>query len=136
MNRVLVRYGSMASIGSYKTEETTWRKGDKCVVRSERGTELGEIVVPAEELPKDEERTTVGSVLRRARKEDMDQVKRIEEEIAPQEENFCRSTIKDHKLPMRLVSVEHLLGGEKIIFYFISEGRVDFRQLVKDLATK
>jgi cell fate regulator YaaT (PSP1 superfamily) len=52
----------------------------------------------------------------------------------PKEFDFCKKKIQERNLPMKLASVEHLLGGSKIIFYFLAEGRVDFRELVKDLA--
>jgi len=52
----------------------------------------------------------------------------------PKEFDFCKKKIVERKLPMKLASVEHLLGGSKVIFYFLAEGRVDFRELVKDLA--
>ena len=52
----------------------------------------------------------------------------------PKEFEFCKKKIQERNLPMKLASVEHLLGGSKIIFYFLAEGRVDFRELVKDLA--
>jgi cell fate regulator YaaT (PSP1 superfamily) len=54
--------------------------------------------------------------------------------MSPVEFKFCQKKIKEHKLLMKLASVEHLFGTKKIIFYFLANGRVDFRELVKDLA--
>ena len=75
-----------------------------------------------------------GEVLRALEPQEEQELLRIREETAPKEMTFCRERVKALNLPMKLVDSEHLLGGEKIIFYFVADGRVDFRQLVKDIA--
>ncbi|MFH1732031.1 MAG: regulatory iron-sulfur-containing complex subunit RicT [Planctomycetota bacterium] len=133
----LARYGSMRTIGTFSTTIKNLRFGDKCILRSSRGTEWGEIT--SEPRRSDETASPVrpeGTILRRCAPKDFEHQNRLEEEEQPKELNFCAATIHERTLPMRLVSVEHLFGGEKIIFYFLADGRVDFRQLVKDLAAE
>jgi len=132
-NHVIARYGAMRHIGVFRTD-LPLRRGEPCILRTPRGVELGETVDKAYEPEEAEENSTVGQVLRRATERDLQRVQEIEEQIASQEYNFCARKIAEHELPMKLVSVEHLFGGDKIIFYFLAEGRVDFRALVKDLA--
>jgi len=129
---VTVRYGSMGLLGKFKSE-TALRRGDKVVLRTERGSEDGEIVHPAEALA-DAPAPADGEVVRALSADDEKELRRIRDEAIPKELAFCRDRIKALELPMKLVDAEHLLGGEKIIFYFLADGRVDFRQLVKDIA--
>lgn len=76
----------------------------------------------------------LGEVLRKATLDDREKQKKIIDEMIPVEFKFCQKKIREHKLLMKLASVEHLFGTKKIIFYFLASGRVDFRELVKDLA--
>jgi cell fate regulator YaaT (PSP1 superfamily) len=130
---VIARYGAMRSIGVFRSD-LALRRGEQCILRTARGVELGETVDKAYDPAPEEQNSSVGQVLRRATERDLTRMQEIEEQIAPQEYNFCARKISEHELPMKLVSVEHLFGGDKIIFYFLAEGRVDFRALVKDLA--
>jgi cell fate regulator YaaT (PSP1 superfamily) len=67
---------------------------------------------------------------------DFERLRETEEQIEPKERRFCEQRIRERGIPMSLARVEHLLGGDKIVFYFLADGRVDFRQLVKDLAAE
>ncbi len=136
MFHMIACYGAMRHIGLFRTEATDLHRGEKCIIRTERGVELGEVVCRSEPSPNDPEETPTGQILRRATPRDVARADEIEEQFAPQEYNFCVGKIREHNLPMKLVSVEHLFGGDKIIFYFLAEGRVDFRALVKDLAAQ
>jgi cell fate regulator YaaT (PSP1 superfamily) len=73
-------------------------------------------------------------ILRRPTPEDVKRRTAVEKDITPEDIFVCRRLIEKHRLPMRLIGVEHLLGDERILFYFRSEQRVDFRALVRDLA--
>lgn len=75
-----------------------------------------------------------GKVLRKATSEDVVKMAEIRCKGCQTESAYCKKKIRELNLPMKLVHVEHLFGGEKIIFYFLADGRVDFRELVKDLA--
>jgi len=131
---VIACYGAMRHIGLFRTDIESLRKGERCILRTARGVELGETVEKSHEAAPEEANSTVGQVLRSATPRDIERAREIEEDIAPQEQQFCAQKILEHELPMKLASVEHLFGGDKIIFYFLAEGRVDFRTLVKDLA--
>ena len=110
------------------------RMSDRVVVRTDRGVEVGSVL----SIPREEEAegssSGKGEVLRKVTAKDLERVREIEEEIIPKERKFCEQKIKEHNLPMKLADVEHLFGGTKVIFYFLADGRVDFRALVKDLA--
>jgi cell fate regulator YaaT (PSP1 superfamily) len=144
-----VRYGSMAFVGDFVTRVAGLRARDRVVIRTERGVEIGTVVSPGDVIEDGEEKETeqteeqartdlpagsVGEILRRMTPDDLAKQDEIEEQDQPREFDFCMERIKARDLPMKLASVEHLFGGTKIIFYFVADGRVDFRELVKDLA--
>ncbi len=131
--RVIVRYGAMGLIGDFSTELAGLKRGDAVVVRTDRGSEAATVIEPPSETS-EQERSTGSEVLRLFTSQDKEELRRIEKEAVPKEMAFCRKRIGELELPMKLVGAEHLLGGEKIIFYFLADGRVDFRQLVKDIA--
>jgi len=136
MGKMIACYGAMRHIGVFRTEVRDLHRGDKCILRTDRGVELGEVVCRFEPDLDGREEPPIGQILRKATPRDVARAAEIEEKFAPQEYNFCQAKIKEHSLPMKLVSVEHLFGGDKIIFYFLADGRVDFRALVKDLAAQ
>ncbi|NIM19305.1 MAG: hypothetical protein GTO51_02890 [Candidatus Latescibacteria bacterium] len=106
--------------------------GDFCVVQAERGEDLGFVVRLSERVtPK--RNVKIRSVLRLASEGDVDRL----QELRSKERNafeVCRQKVEVHGLPMKVVDVEYQFDGNKITFYFTSDQRVDFRQLVKDLA--
>ena len=131
---VLAKYGQIAHMITFRTEIVDLRRGEKVILRSERGTEFGAIVHPPFESETPPQPGLLGEILRRVTPEDLVRIQQIEEKDDVAERKFCEERIAFHQLPMRLVDVEHIFGGEKIVFYFLAEGRVDFRQLVKDMA--
>ncbi len=134
--QVAVRYGVLKNVENTFTQNSDLRKGDKVVIRSFRGVEIGETISQPQELSDEAVVTDMGEVLHKATEEEEKKLEEIEKETIPAEYKFCQEKIKEHNLPMRLASVEHLFGSKKIIFYFLAKGRVDFRELVKDLAKK
>ncbi|MBZ0109479.1 MAG: stage 0 sporulation protein [Candidatus Scalindua rubra] len=134
--QVTVRYGILKNVENVFTQDVGLRKGDKIVIRSARGVEFGIVISPPLELNGETDTPGMGEVLHRLTEEEEKQQEEIEEKTIPSEYSFCQEKIKEHNLPMKLASVEHLLGSKKIIFYFLAKGRVDFRELVKDLAKK
>jgi len=108
----------------------------KVILRTERGTEMGAIVAGPVKADLAQLERRPGEVLRAATPEDLDRQRSIEKDIEPTELRECTEEVANHKLPMRLVAAEHLFGGEKIVFYFMSDGRVDFRKLVREMAMK
>ncbi|MCK4908654.1 MAG: signal peptidase [Planctomycetes bacterium] len=135
---VIVRYGAMGLIGTFKTRISGLKIGDKCIMRTDRGTELGTTISASQEIPAGPgggpRKSFPGEVLRKALAEDFKIEQKIETEKKSREFDFCEKKIKELKLTLNLVFVEHLFGGEKVVFYFVAEGRVDFRELVKELA--
>jgi cell fate regulator YaaT (PSP1 superfamily) len=150
---MLVRYGRMRLLGLFEHNETQIPSTPmRAVVKTEKGLELGSIVgqlstyrggqvkLSDEQLKKyfDESEVPfslepVGRFVRYATTEDINEEKHFLK-IARDEAKFCRKLVKELNLPMDVVDAEHIFGGERIVFYFMSDGRVDFRELVKRLA--
>ena len=130
-----VRYGAMHYTARFHANFTGVKFGDTVIVRTERGVEVGNVVSIPRQDEHDGEQTS-GEVLRVATEDDREKLRRIEEEEEPLALKLCQGKIEEHKLPMKLARAEKLFGGHKAVFYFLSDGRVDFRELVKDLATE
>jgi cell fate regulator YaaT (PSP1 superfamily) len=128
-----VRYGSLPVAGRATTTRDSIQRSAPCILRTNRGTELG-IALTAPAPAGEEIGQTVGHILRQASARDLERQRRIEDEIEPEEMSYCRQKISERGLRMRLTAVEHIWGGERIVFYFTAERRVDFRALVRDLA--
>ena len=134
--KFVVRYGSMRHLGEFiaKRQHKIGR-GDDVIVRSDRGVEFGIVLCESNEKTNsylgDNVRT--GRVLRIASDED----RRSLDEVATREQTFfteSQNMINDRRLQMQLVDVEQVFGGERIIFYYLAEKRVDFRELVKGMS--
>lgn len=133
--RAIVRYGAMAHVRNFRAQFGGLRVGDKCIVRTDRGVEAGVILTSVEPCDTtDEPNGLAGEILRRMTGDDAKKLNTIQEVEEPKEFEFCKKRIQERDLPMNLASVEHLFGETKVIFYFLAAGRVDFRELVKDLA--
>jgi cell fate regulator YaaT (PSP1 superfamily) len=130
-----VRYGAMGFVGEFFSRFSGLRLNDKVIARSDRGVETGNVISQPRPMSADApDPQGLGEILRKTTPDDAVKVEHIENEIKPQEFKFCEKRLAELKLPMRLAEVEHLFGGTKVIFYFLAEGRVDFRELVRDLA--
>ncbi|MDP7637167.1 MAG: regulatory iron-sulfur-containing complex subunit RicT [Phycisphaerae bacterium] len=151
---LVARYSLMRQLSEFRhTFEKSPPPGTKVVLRSERGVELGEVVAgvstdtrPGCISPEQIERYIQangpeypfrrdGKVMRIANPQDLVDFRHLESS-AREERTYCTQQIKELGLKMKLVTVEHLLGGELIIFYFLAEQRVDFRKLVRNLANQ
>lgn len=126
-----VRFRPCGKIYDFEVNGIPVKKGDLVVVESELGLSIGTVVVDRHEIPEKE----LKKVIRLATEEDLRQK---EENNKHNEEYkaFCLERIMARGLPMKLICTETTLDRKRIIFYFVSEGRVDFRELVKDLAAK
>ncbi|MBS3762801.1 MAG: stage 0 sporulation protein [Planctomycetes bacterium] len=122
----------MGEVEYFSPSEERVTPGDCVIIRTKRGVEWGKVV--ARQNAPDEE--PAGQILRRATRKDTSKQKEIQEGKEEEEFQVCRELIEHHELPMKLVKVEHLFGSNKIIFFFLADGRVDFRNLVKDLAKR
>lgn len=104
------------------------------IVETVRGLEFGKVVIGEREVPEEDVVLPLKKVLRLATPDDTVQmVANTQKENEAKE--ICLKKIEEHQLPMKLVDVEYTFDGSKVIFYFTAEGRVDFRELVKDLAS-
>lgn len=133
---VNIRYGVLKNISRFRTKISGLRSGDIVIVRSSRGTELGEVASDPEEADGEFKDGGSDEIIRKANANDKENQRQIEEEIIPREISYCRKKVRELSVPMNLVSIEHLFGGKKIIVYYIAEKRIDFRELVKDLANE
>ncbi len=106
---------------------------DKVIVETSLGEDIGEVVINKREMPDQKVPAELKRIIRLANNRD---IKRMEENSAKEKKalEVCKKKIKEHKLDMNLIDVEYKFDNSKIIFYFTSDGRVDFRELVKDLA--
>jgi cell fate regulator YaaT (PSP1 superfamily) len=109
--------------------------GDYVIVEAEKGEDLGRVVQISDEdrISQEEEREFVSPILRKAGPHDFQRSRRNQQREDHAEE-VCRELVERHHLPMKVINVEYQLDGKKVTFFFTSEGRVDFRNLVKDLA--
>lgn len=113
---------------------TLWpTPGDFVVVETSRGVEFGEVVTPVQEINDEQLESPLKKVIRIASAQDVQHAK-DNKEAEKEAYAICQKKIGEHKLDMKLVSVEYTFDNSKILFYFTANGRVDFRSLVKDLA--
>lgn len=105
--------------------------GTHIVAETERGVTIGKIVIPPKDMTPPS--TEIKKIIRIAKEEDMDLYKK---NLEDEKEAFktCLNCIEKHALAMKLISAEYTLDRSKLIFYFTADGRIDFRELVKDLA--
>jgi cell fate regulator YaaT (PSP1 superfamily) len=149
---MLIRYGRMGQMGWFEHNESHIPKtSNKAVIKTERGLELGE-VVGVHNYRGGQFRSTPeqveayygnpgpnspvglgGTFVRFATHEDLREQEHLLKSES-EEIECCEKYIREFNLPMRIIEAEHLFGGERIVYYFTSEGRVDFRELVKTLA--
>ena len=129
-----VRFKNTGKVYYFDPGQNQLEKGSLVVVETARGIECGEVVIPNKEVADSTIVKPLKPVLRPATPED----KRRAKENAEKEQRamrVCQEKIAAHKLDMKLVDVEYTFDNSKILFYFTADGRVDFRDLVKDLAS-
>ncbi len=131
----ITRHGAMRFLGEYEAPaETSFPKGQEVIVRSERGLEVGEVLCPATpQAVQLIQEPTKGQIVRGMTEDDHAAVDRLRQ-VELREFEKCLEFVAQRHLQMELVDAEHLFGGERVVFYFLAEKRVDFRELVKDLA--
>ncbi len=128
-----VRFKKACKIYYFSPGDLDLAKGDGVVVKTARGVEFGTIVIGPRDVLDADVVQPLKNVQRKATQEDIDKL--AENNIKEKEAYaICEEKIAIRKLPMKLISVEYTLDVNKIIFYFTAEGRIDFRELVKDLA--
>ncbi len=135
MVKYLVRVGAMRHLGAFAApDKGRFERGVDVVVRTERGLESGHILCEAtDEALAGLKTLPEGQILRAMTPEDANEQFRIRSH-EPEEIEVCQRCIDKLGLPMNLVDVEHIFGGERIVVYYLADGRVDFRELVRMLA--
>ncbi len=128
-----IRFKKAGKIYYFDPQDKAVDKGDFVIVETSRGVEFGEVVVGRKIVEKEDLVLPLKSVIRTATVQDHQQV---EENRKKEDHAFdiCLDKISEHNLDMKLIDVEYTFDRNKIIFYFTADGRVDFRELVKDLA--
>jgi len=131
----VVRHGVTRNLGEFTTTGgALFLRGSDVVIRTDRGHEVGHVLCPAvPQAVKQLVEPTSGQILRTLTAEDRQRLERLREQQRADYDAGV-NLIGQRRLQMELVDVERLFGGERVIFYFLAEKRVDFRELVKDLA--
>lgn len=129
-----VRFKKAGKIYYFDPEDIEIEREDAVIVETARGIEFGIVVVGPKKMDEKDLTAPLKNVIRKANSEDIEkQGKNKLKEV--ETFNICLEKIEKHKLEMKLIEVEYTFDNNKVIFYFTSEGRVDFRELVKDLAS-
>ena len=132
-NIIGVRFKKLGKIYFFNPKGIKVQKGDKVIVETAQGEEFAEVLIPNRFVEEDKIVEPLKKVIRVATNKDL---KRAEECKKIEKEAFdtCRKKIKEHNLDMTLTEVECKFDNSKVLFYFTADGRIDFRDLVKDLA--
>ena len=128
-----IRFKEVGKVYYFDPDSMKFKKGDKAIVETARGVECGEVAMENREVPEEEIVKPLKRIIRAATEADL---KIVAENREKEKKAFdiCEQKICAHKLEMKLVDVEYTFDSSKILFYFTADGRVDFRELVKDLA--
>ena len=129
-----VRFKEVGKVYYFDPGKATLKTGDTVIVETSRGVECGKVAIPNKEVPDEQIVHPLKKLIRKATKEDY---RRLEENKKKEKEalRICEEKVAEHGLEMKLVDVEYTFDNSKILFYFTADGRVDFRTLVKDLAS-
>ena len=133
-NIIGVKFRKTGKVYFFNPKWLEVKKGDKVIVETVQGEEFGEVVIPNRKIEDEKIAAPLKNVLRLANEKDkarFEDCKKKEEEAT----KLCNQKIKEHRLDMTLTDVEYKFDNSKIIFFFTADGRVDFRDLVKDLAS-
>lgn len=128
-----VRFKKAGKIYYFDPENTEFSYGQYVIVETARGIEFGTVVIPNRDVSENDIILPLKPITRKATDEDIEKNKQNKEK---EKEAFevCVEKIKNHNLEMRLIATELTFDNNKLIFYFTADGRIDFRELVKDLA--
>ena len=128
-----VRFKTAGKVYYFDPAEFDPKEGDFVIVETARGLEYGEVIEAVKEVNSKEVVSPLKKVIRIANSEDTKQY-RENQEKKEKALKICQEKVDKHNLPMKLIDVEYTFDKSKVIFYFAADGRVDFRELVKDLA--
>jgi cell fate regulator YaaT (PSP1 superfamily) len=125
--------GEYRPVGLYDLNGVACQRNDYVIVDQDRGSEFGQVVSEVDRVCKGKQETAIGKILRVATDGDLRQIENNRHK-AHDALSACLRKVGERKLPMRVLKAEYSFDNSKIIFFFTAEGRVDFRNLVKDLA--
>ena len=128
-----VRFRTAGKVYYFDPKNMEIKRGQHVIVETARGTEYGHVVVGTKEVSREEVVQPLKPVLRIATAEDDEHAKRNREKER-EAMAICQKKIQKHNLDMKLIDAEYTFDNNKILFYFTADGRIDFRELVKDLA--
>ena len=129
-----VRFKKPGKIYFFDPGNLEINKNDNVIVETTMGEEIGIVIIPKREIQEEKMATPLKKVIRVANKNDLDSLEKYKKK-EPEALRICKEKIKKYKLDMNLIDVEYKFDGSKILFYFTADGRIDFRELVKDLAS-
>lgn len=129
-----VRFKKPGKIYFFDPGNLEINKNDNVIVETTMGEEIGIVVIPKREIKEEKLTTPLKKVIRVANKNDLDSLEKYKKK-EPEALKICKEKIKKYKLDMNLIDVEYKFDGSKILFYFTADGRIDFRELVRDLAS-
>lgn len=129
-----IRFKKAGKIYFFNPVKLALKVADDVIVETTRGIEYGQVLLAAQEVTEDQIVPPLKKVLRKVTRADREQLKNNHERVKFAQQ-VCLEKIALHALPMKLIKVEQTFDGGKITFYFTADGRIDFRELVKDLAT-
>jgi cell fate regulator YaaT (PSP1 superfamily) len=129
-----INFREAGKIYYFAPNKIKFELGNKVIVETSRGVEMGTVKVPNKTVPQSEIVPPLKSVTRLATPEDIERDER-NHELELDAALICKKKIAAHKLEMSLVATEYTFDNSKLIFYFTAESRIDFRELVKDLAS-
>ncbi|MBN2374528.1 stage 0 sporulation family protein [bacterium] len=130
-----IKFDNTGKIYDYLANGLELKLGKWCIVEIDKGLECGYVAKPIQYVQKKPTKKPLRKVVRLANDQDGEQIKR-NKEMGERAKNICEKKIRDRGLTMKLIKVKYTFDGNKAIFYFTSEGRIDFRDLVKDLASE
>ncbi len=133
INVVGVRFRGVGKISYFDPGDLDLRAGTHVIVQTQRGVEYGTVAAPPRMIEEEKAPQNLMNVIRKATFED-DEHMRDNREREKEALRICREKIRHHGLEMKLIDAEYTFDNNKILFYFTADGRVDFRELVKDLA--
>lgn len=134
INVIGVRFRTAGKIYYFNPLELEFVRGDHVIVETARGVEYGTVVMPPTDVDDEKVIQPLKPVIRKATKED-DEIQRKNREKEREAFKICLEKIRKHQLEMKLIDAEYTFDNNKILFYFTADGRIDFRELVKDLAS-
>ena len=133
INVIGVRFRKAGKVYFFDPAGLVIKAGDNVIVETARGIEYGNVVIGSKDVEEDKVIQPLKPVIRVATSED-DEIERKNKEKEKEAFYICLEKIRKHGLPMKLIDAEYTFGNNKVLFYFTADGRIDFRELVKDLA--